>query len=66
MVITSDLKKRLNAKFFARLVAQFSSLKVAPAASHAWQKEQAAAIPKANFEANVASFGRMRMAALQT
>jgi hypothetical protein len=66
MVITSDLKKRLNAEFFARLVAQLSSLKAAPSASRAWQKEQSVAIPKANFEADVACYGRMRMAALQT
>jgi hypothetical protein len=66
MVITSDLKKRLNAEFFAHLVSQFSSSKAAPSASCAWQKEQAVAIPKANFEADVARYGRMRMAALQT
>jgi hypothetical protein len=66
MFIMSDLKRRLNPEFFASLVSQLSSSKAAPSVSCVWQKEQAAEIPKAKFEANVERYGRMRMAALQT
>jgi hypothetical protein len=65
MLITSDLKRRLNPEFFAHLVSQPSSI-AAPSAFYAGQKEQTVATLKAKFETNIACFGRMRMAALQT
>lgn len=67
MLITTDLKTRLTPEFFARLISQLkSSRKPAPFASRGRQNEQSAAILEVKFEANIAHYGRMRMAALQT
>ena len=66
MLITSDLKRRLNSKFFAHLVSQLSSSKAAPSESCTGQKEQTVTTRKAKFEANVGCFGRTQMAELQT
>ena len=66
MLITSDLKRRLNSKFFAHLVSQLSSWKAAPSKSRTRRKKQTVTTLKANTEANVGCFGRMQMAALQT
>jgi hypothetical protein len=67
MLITTDLKTRLTREFFAHLVSQLkSAMKPAPSGSTIGQNEQSPAILEAKFEANIAHYGRMRMAALQT
>ena len=67
MLITTDLKTRLTPEFFAQLVSQLkSSTKRAPLASVIRQNERPAASLEAKFEANIARYGRMRLAAFQT
>ncbi len=67
MMITSDLKRRLSPEFIAHLVAQLKSTsRRVPLATRTGKSTRRFAILEAPFVANSASYGRMRMAALQT
>lgn len=65
MLITSDLKRRLDKEFFARLVSQLMSSSGATLlATHTKQDQGPASGPEAVFGASIAGYGHMRMTAL--
>jgi hypothetical protein len=67
VLITYDLKKRLDQEFFARLVSQLmSSAELPLLASHPSERKRAFPLATATFEASIEGYGRLRMAALQT
>ncbi len=66
MLITFDLKRRLDKEFFARLVSQLTSASGPTLrAARSGQDHGPAARPEVVFGAGLAGYGPMRMAVLQ-